>query len=373
MIDHSIFDDTEPPPSYEEAVGGSSSNNPFRRRPPPPPPRRTPRPLSQIYTTNNSSSSSSNNPFNHNNSNPKTNNNVNRSNSTPVRNGNPYSTPPTTPSGSSSSSTTTTTTTTTAPTRHPAQTFQQILPAIQPPRQFPPSFNLYRDAFPSRRSFFLGEHQADPLYAVTAWTGWSSRANLVLHNGAAEDAPPLATVSYDPWGRRMDVSLPPPPSQTTASIASIANAPISIQVPTAARQKFVFRVDIPWPHSAVAGGGQQQQRSRKESFEWRRSSSPAVAGLGGRSQGWKLVRLSGEVPPHDPSALAAAVLGSGPRSGGDDGCEVVAVCAQAVMSMTKLWKFAFLGTGVSGALGERWAVMAVVTGLAIWDQESRGN
>ncbi|KAK7734221.1 hypothetical protein SLS53_007869 [Cytospora paraplurivora] len=363
----SIFDDTEPPPSYEEAVGGSSSNNPFRRQPPPPPPRRTPRPLSQIYTTN-SSSRSNNNPFTHNNSNPKTNNNVNRSNSTPVRNGNPYSTPPTTPSGPSS----------TAPTRQPAQTFQQILPAIQPPRQFPPSFNLYRDAFPvSRRSFFLGEHQAAPLYAVTAWTGWTSRANLVLHNGAADDAPPLATVSYDPWGRRMDVGLPP---LAPAHPAAIANAPVSIQMPTAARQKFVFRVEIPWPHNSsnnnsaavgINGHQQQQQQRRKESFEWRRSNSLAVAGLGGRSQGWKLVRLSSEVPPHDPAALAAAVLGGGPPSG--DGCEVVAVCAQAVMSMTKLWKFAFVGTGSSGALGERWAVMAVVTGLAIWDQESRGN
>lgn len=127
------------------------------------------------------------------------------------------------------------------------------------------------------------------------------------------------------------------------------------------RARFVFTVEIPWPGSGNTPGSSSY---RAESFEWRRSNSPAVAGLGGRSQGWKLVRLSSEVlPPPGRSGLTAA----------GDGHEVVAVCAHAVMSLSKLWKFAFAGTGASGVLGERWAVMAVVTGLMIWDLESRSN
>lgn len=216
-------------------------------------------------------------------------------------------------------------------------------------RQFPPAFNLYRDALAARpSSFSLGEHQSSPIYAVTSWSGWSAQASLVLHNGPTEDYPPLASVTYGSPARRMDVFLPPLPGRPPA--------PASVQVPGAMRARFAFSVEVPLPG---AGAGVY----RAESFEWRRSNSPAVGSLGGRSQGWKLVRLSNELPP--------GAGGRGPPSG--DGHEVVAVCAHAVMSMSKLWKFAFTGTGASGALGERWAVMAVITGLVIWDQESRGS
>lgn len=78
----------------------------------------------------------------------------------------------------------------------------------------------------------------------------------------------------------------------------------------------------------------------------------------GAGQGWVLVRLANDLPP------GRRVLG--PPSG--DGHEVVAACTSAVLSITKVWKFCFLGTGASGALGERWAVMAVVTGLVTWNR-----
>ncbi|ROW05173.1 hypothetical protein VSDG_00593 [Cytospora chrysosperma] len=322
MSNHNIFDDAEPPPSYEEAVHGSARNNQRLTLPPPPP--TPPRSPNSNHHHNNSSSSS-----NHN-----------------KANGSQGS--PTTPNGPSSSSPTTPQT--------PAQTFQQILPPSRINRQFPPAFNLYRNAFSGRAAFSLGEHQTTPIYAVTAWSGWSAQASLVLHNGPSEDHPPLASVAYDSSGRRMDVHLPPLPGR--------AAAPVSVQVPSAVRAKVVFSVEIPWP--GPAGAPASPASYRRESFEWRRSNSLAISSLGGRSQGWKLVRLSNELPPG-----GLTVAGSGPPAG--DGHEVVAICAQAVMSMSKLWKFAFTGTGVSGALGERWAVMAVVTGLVIWDQESRNN
>lgn len=162
----------------------------------------------------------------------------------------------------------------------------------------------------------------------------------------------------------MQVVVPPLPGQERSD-------PIVVQTGTSifmgglggsGALAFSFSVEIPWPSSTAPNSSEVTWR--KEPYEWRRSNSYAVGGLGGSSQGWKLVRLSNELPPG-----GLTMSGSGPPSG--DGHEVVAVCTNAVMSMTKLWKFSFLGTGLSGALGERWAVMAVMTGLVIWDRDSR--
>lgn len=243
---------------------------------------------------------------------------------------------------------------TASPSTHPPpQTFNQLLPTIN--RQFPPAINLYRDVpFPSsvatQRRLFLGEHQFPALYFVSLHPG-----GLALHNGPSEDYPPLATVAFtDPQlGRRVDVRLPPlgpPPTP---------NPPIALTLTRGHPPVFTFRVEVP-SFAGVAGG------FRQERFEWRRSNaSRAVGVLGGSAVGWELVRLANELPP----AGRAAGAGTGPPSG--DGHEVVAACTSAVLSMTKLWKFAFLGTGLCGALGERWAVMAVVSGVVLWDRDQR--
>lgn len=260
----------------------------------------------------------------------------------------------------------------------PPQTFAQLLPLAAHhtvvTRQFPPTVNLYREAFPSaiQQRCFLAEHQPTPLYAVGAYAAstpgglaglaglgglshpGATPAYLVLHNGPTDDHPPLATAAYDPSGRRtVDVNLPPLPGRG-------GSQPITVPLPARMSKTMGFRVEVPWPGRP---GGDGATVWRNEAYEWRPSTGVVVSGLGGSSRGWKLVRLSPEVPP------GATGGGTGPPSG--DGFEVVAVCTTAVMSMTKLWKFCFLGTGVSGALGERWAVMAVITGLVIWDWENK--
>ncbi|KAI0541710.1 hypothetical protein GGR58DRAFT_455900 [Xylaria digitata] len=109
-------------------------------------------------------------------------------------------------------------------------------------------------------------------------------------------------------------------------------------------------------------------RSR-ESFEWRHSSGVEVEALGGRHSGWKLVRVS--LPPihmgknhhHSNSALGHS----------SDGKEVVAVWAGANMSVSKILRFRFIGSGADGSLGERWAIMAVATALAIWNRNRRSR
>ncbi|KAI1354207.1 hypothetical protein F5Y01DRAFT_274521 [Xylaria sp. FL0043] len=56
-----------------------------------------------------------------------------------------------------------------------------------------------------------------------------------------------------------------------------------------------------------------------------------------------------------------------------DGKEVVAVCAGASLSVSKVLRFRFLGTGADGSLGARWAIMAVASALAIWNRDRRSR
>lgn len=226
-----------------------------------------------------------------------------------------------------------------APASAPQQAGRSTAPQVN--RQFPPTFNLYRKGGFSR-IHTLGVHQDQPLYAVYPHGGFSSEPDLVLHNGPSETSPPLATLIFDSWHRQMEVTLPPLRGATSEE---------AVRMPGFAHPVFEFKVHVNKP------GGQGLVY---EAFEWRRSRGDAVGQLGGRSYGWKLVRLANNVLP-----------GAGGGEITSDGREVLAVCTQNAYSMSKVWKFEFTGTGASGALGERFAVMAVITSLGIWLRESR--
>jgi hypothetical protein len=91
-------------------------------------------------------------------------------------------------------------------------------------------------------------------------------------------------------------------------------------------------------------------RPRNEHFQWRRSKSQAVRALCSRKHGWKLVRLS-----PGPGA-------QGPEASG--GGRVVAVAGRPKDTSNALYKLQFVGDGV--ALGERFEIVALMTGLAHW-------
>ncbi|OAA56168.1 hypothetical protein SPI_07779 [Niveomyces insectorum RCEF 264] len=214
-------------------------------------------------------------------------------------------------------------------------------------RQFPPIFNLYGDRW--SRNYMLGEHQDSPLYAVRMQVSWKMQNPVVaLHNGPDPNrAPLLAAVHYLPLSDNMSVTLPPPLTYRGGPTA----VPLEIEVGWSRLYRFTMEV------------GTDPQNVRQEHFEWRHSFGNAIAALGGARDGWKLVRLSTQAPPGgQPPRPAPGFMTS-------DGREVVAVYSGAQMSLTKQLKFAFVGTGRSGALGERWAVMAVASALAIWEKE----
>ncbi|KAI0013335.1 hypothetical protein F4779DRAFT_447444 [Xylariaceae sp. FL0662B] len=214
-----------------------------------------------------------------------------------------------------------------------------LLPTIQ--RQFPPAFSMYKNGY-GQRHYTLGTHQSQPLYAVSLHSGWSGQADVVLHSGADDRQPPLATVNRGTFSRDAVVTLPPPLPGHAAAAAQESVEHVGVF----GNPTYRFAIE-------TTNGG-------RESFEWRHSRSADVQALGGRGGGWKLVRLAG-----------GGGGGGGSRS--SDGKEVVAVWSWATMSLTKVLRFEFLGAGAAGALGERWAVMAVISALSMWDHERRAR
>lgn len=225
-------------------------------------------------------------------------------------------------------------------------------------RQFPPAFSLYRESG-FGRSYMIGVHQNQPLYAVSIHSGWSGQPDVVLHSGASDRLPPLAGVDANAFGRSATVDLPPLPG------SGLAGSQERLEMSGAGfgHASQLFSIEV----GTAGGGGGGGPRER---FEWRHSHGAEVDRLGGRGQGWKLVRL-------DSDAAAGGLRGGAQFARGaartSDGLEVVAVWANASMSMSKELNFQFLGSGESGVLGERWAVMAVITALRIFDKEKKSS
>ncbi|CAK7264342.1 hypothetical protein SEPCBS119000_000948 [Sporothrix epigloea] len=214
--------------------------------------------------------------------------------------------------------------------------------------QFPPAFNLYHPNF--TRSYFFAEHEHTPLYAVRFHFGFSlNKPDIGLHNGPdSETAPLLAAVDNGVMSRHMTITLPPPLSYDGVGPTSVRLVKVSGWV-----ERYAFTMEV----------GTDLRNVHQESFEWRHSRGSTIAALDGVLYGWKLLRMSSQALPGAPPPQ----LGVGNKS--SDGREVVAVYSSARRSFTKQFKFAFVGTGLTGALGERWSVMAVTSALAMWKKE----
>jgi hypothetical protein len=124
------------------------------------------------------------------------------------------------------------------------------------------------------------------------------------------------------------------------------------------------------------------------------SLSNSSAGCGSSSTDFTPITPITEVGTNTSTATGSgAAPGSANASfisRSSDGREVVAVFAGAVSSISmskstpmspmsnnnnksKVLRFRFLGTGADGSLGDRWAIMAVATALAIWNRDRRSS
>lgn len=100
-----------------------------------------------------------------------------------------------------------------------------------------------------------------------------------------------------------------------------------------------------------------------EEFEWRSSRGDDIKELAqGSSWGYKLVRLQG--PNTKPGGSSTAAQSSGFTS---DGKEAVALIAlNATWSWTKAIRFAFMGSGLSGTMGEAWEIATLTSALQLY-------
>ncbi|OTB00260.1 hypothetical protein M426DRAFT_267833 [Hypoxylon sp. CI-4A] len=108
-------------------------------------------------------------------------------------------------------------------------------------------------------------------------------------------------------------------------------------------------------------------KTRRETFEWKPTRGAEVQELDGNMKGYKLVRSSA-------TGIGGGAKGSKKRkSGMDDEKEVVAVWTTIGDKRSlKPFKFRLLGSGVTGELGDRFALVALSTGVQIWLTEYKG-
>ena len=134
-----------------------------------------------------------------------------------------------------------------------------------------------------------------------------------------------------------------------------------------------------WFALSVGPGGQDEAI---ETFQWRRSRGSEIKQLGASWRGWKLVRMGkGGVEERGsgdgeslPRYSSEDEKGADEEEGlSDENEDVVAVWARtgSWTSLHDIGLFAFLGSGATGELGQRFAVMALMTSLCIWQKAAR--
>ncbi|KAI1172277.1 hypothetical protein F4777DRAFT_562371 [Nemania sp. FL0916] len=214
--------------------------------------------------------------------------------------------------------------------------------------KIPPSLNAYLPmAF--TKTFHLGAKKDEPLFAVRSHSGFTKNPELVMYDGPSDKGHVLATATYESWKSRNSILTAPAREGAVDHDSEkqrvIMGAHISLK-----HQTYTFTADV--------GAGKE---TRNEAFEWRSSRGSEVKELDGYRWGWKLVRLSSRMEGGGGDRLTRE-LGST-----SDGLEVVAAWAyNNSMSMTKAFKFQLLGSARTGTMGDRGAVLALMSALRIW-------
>ncbi|KAJ5607596.1 hypothetical protein N7537_004215 [Penicillium hordei] len=215
--------------------------------------------------------------------------------------------------------------------------------------KFPSAMNGYFQ-WKFTTTFHLGPTADEKLYAVsTPATVFNNKATIVLHDGPTNRHPVMATAQGDRWGRSRPVAITLPPRPGSQHQDSI----VEQVVPGGSLKHFspshMFEISV------------GPKGTTPEKFEWRKSHGNEIKELVGFSYGWKLVRLTG------PVKNVAGSRKDRDRGYTSDGLEIVALIAHnASWSMTKGFRFAFMGAGLTGTMGENWEIVVVTSALQLW-------
>uniref|UniRef100_L2GA57 Uncharacterized protein n=1 Tax=Colletotrichum fructicola (strain Nara gc5) TaxID=1213859 RepID=L2GA57_COLFN len=231
--------------------------------------------------------------------------------------------------------------------------------------QFPSSMSAYYQ-LKITRTFHLGDSNNHKLFAVSSWSGTSSKSPgipcIILHNGPNPEDPVLAVCSDEKnWSpsanypRTLHSSMILPSLEPYLSgkgkeekHATEDLRPVIFNGSHV--DSFRFSIEVPQPDDQAG-----TSRLLREDFEWRRTSKD---GLNGYNNGFELFRLKSDIPPEKTSS---DVGGSDP-----EGEALAAILFKGSLSVNKPFYFEFKGKGLTGELGDRWSVMAIMTGIRIW-------
>ncbi len=221
-----------------------------------------------------------------------------------------------------------------------------IVPATT---KFPPAMNAYF-RWKITRTFHLGPSADQKLFAASAHTGGftGKKPMIILHNGPSDKDEVLATSGSETLLQtRFAIKLAPRAGETAETVIQMSGA-------TLIHPTYKFTMPV----------GDKSQGVQSEEFEWRSSVGKEVMKLAkGPSWGWKLVRCSGP----NTRAGGSGLLKNNPGFT-SDGREVVALMAlNGTASMTKAVRFTFMGSGLTGTMGETWEIVALTSALQIWD------
>jgi hypothetical protein len=228
-------------------------------------------------------------------------------------------------------------------------------PVFNATTKFPTAMNGYLE-WKLSTTFHLGPTADEKLYAFSTHTNrFGNKPSVVLHEGLTDKHPVMATARGDRWGRNRPIMLSLP-----AHLGSQTSADNVEEMVPGTRKKMA--------HSFTFTTSVGPKGTRKESFEWRQSHGHEIKDLAGHSFGWKLVRLMG------PLNTTGGSRKQRDRGYTSDGLEVVAVIAHnASWSMTKGFRFAFMGSGLAGTLGEVWEILVVLSALELWYLDSQSS
>ena len=244
-------------------------------------------------------------------------------------------------------------------------------------RPFPPVMNLYANysysIFSALKSHKLcGATESDFLYLAEFHLGYTPRGPLnfgrgfYLRNGTAFKDPVLAATGeefpipflvslFDP---DTVVKLPPldmgKPWNPRDMVTEVLTARTSKEPGYGVA--FGFTVEV-----GVKG-------AERESFEWRKVSA-VPTGNGHEREGHKgghsikaLYTLHRLAPGHPASPTSTA---SAAERANGDGDTVAVLAFNHLLSFTHMFTLELRGAGLTGELGDRWALMVVITALSL--------
>ncbi|KAI1170437.1 hypothetical protein F4777DRAFT_118075 [Nemania sp. FL0916] len=213
---------------------------------------------------------------------------------------------------------------------------------IAPPQansRFPTELNLY---FPSG-SFFLGLSVTQPLYSLSVDHRQFTppEVEIVLRAGPDRESPTLATLNI----RGNDVRIwAPKQAEVDLSPFSISTFPPTGRLGTG-YGTYVFTVP-------VLGSDQSEE------YAWTHSSVPDILQV---KTHWTLSRKQ--------SGNDASGSGSRPSGAPRARDETVATLSFKKDSRSKIGTIKFEGSGATGELGDRWALVTILTALAVWQHK----